>query len=258
MRGSGQPGRSTLAIFWRLVRAAGVLMLAGTIWLAAGWPVGIDRWLDVTEPPLPAAAIVVLGGGTGPGGLPLQQGWERISTAHRLFAHGFAPVVVFSGAGTLSVSQSEIYANAAAWLGIPRSRMVLEATADSTRDHGHALRGLTLPTGIVIAPDTPLLVVTSAFHSRRALMAFSRAGFTHVRVVSQYTPGSSSPVDERPGGDAEVGAAPEGTLSPDVLTNSIAGYQPSDKRYNDVLTRLAHRTFDLFINLREIGAILLS
>ncbi len=253
MTGAGRPGRLTLRFLWKLVRASGVLTLVLLLWLAAGWPVGIDRWLDVTEPPVPAAAIVVLGGGTGVAGLPLQQGWERINTAHQLFAGGLAPVVIFSGSGTMNVSESEIYANAAAWMGMPRSVMVLEATAGGTQDHGHALRGMVLPTGAVIAADTPLLVVTSTFHSRRALMAFSRAGFTRVRVVSQFRAGSpDAPVAPAAGG------VPEGTVRPDTLTNTVAGYQPSDKRYGDVLFRLAHRAFDLFINLREVGAILLQ
>jgi len=255
MKGLGRPARPILKALWRVTRATGVLTLLFVLWLAAGGPVGIDRWLDVTEPPVPAAAIVVLGGGTGPGGLPLQQGWERLYTAQRLFARGFAPAVVFSGAGTLNVSESEIYANAAAWLGIPRSAMVLEATAGSTRDHGHALRGMALPTGIVIAPDTPLIVVTSTFHSRRALMAFARAGFTRVRVVSQVTESLFDP-EREPAGDPS--AAPEGPVRPDTLTNTVPGYQPSDKRYGDLLFRMAYRTFDFFINLREVGAILLS
>ena len=58
--------------------------------------------------------------------------------------------------------------------------------------------------------------------------------------------------------DSAVGESPEGTVRPDTLTNTVAGYEPSDKRYGDVLFRLAHRTFDFFINLREMGAILLS
>jgi uncharacterized SAM-binding protein YcdF (DUF218 family) len=255
MTGAGRPGTPALRILWKLVRASGVLTLVLMLWLAAGWPVGIDRWLDVTEPAVPAAAIVVLGGGTGVSGLPLQQGWERINTAHRLFAGGFAPVVIFSGSGTMNVSQSEIYANAAAWMGIPRSVMVLEATAGSTQDHGPALRGMVLPTGTVIGSDTPLLVVTSAFHSRRTLMAFSRAGFTRVRVVSAA---SENFPDSADGRAAAAGAAPEGTVRPDTLRNTVTGYVPSDKRYDDVLFRLAHRTYEFFINLREVGAILLS
>lgn len=248
------PWHKRLAVIvWRLMRAVSVLTLAGLLWLAAGGPMGIDRWLDVTEPPVRAAAIVVLGGGTTGDNLPLPQGWERISAAAHLYSDGFAPVVIFSGGGTSSVSESEIYANAAAWLGIPRGVMIFEPKAQSTADHGFALRGFALPNGAAIGPDTPLLVVTSAFHSRRALLAFARAGFTRVRVVSRYT---VNPAARAANHAPAMAPAPAG--SPATLTNTVAGYRPSGKRYDDVLFRLAYRTFDFFIGLRELGAVLLS
>ncbi len=230
-----------MKLLWRLVVTSGIVALMGVVWLAAGGPTGIDRWLDVTEAPVPARAIVVLGGGTTGANLPLPQGWDRLGTAAQLFRDGFAPVVIFSGGGTSQVSESEIYANAAAWLGIPRAAMVFEPKAQRTADHGHALLGFTLPGGAVVGPDTPLLVVTSAFHSRRALLSFHQAGFTHVRVVAAYT---------------ARGPAPAGT--PAALTNSIPTHSPSGKQYKDVLFRLAYRSFDFFIGLREVGAILLS
>ncbi|HUR20166.1 MAG TPA: YdcF family protein [Vicinamibacterales bacterium] len=246
--------RSVIRFLWRALCAVGVLTLAGVIWLAAGGPVYIDRWLDVTQPPVRAEAIVVLGGGTNGDNLPLPQGWERISAAARLYADGFAPVVIFSGGGTSSVSESEVYANAAAWLGIPREAMVFEPKAQSTADHGRALLGLMLPRGNAIGTDTPLLVATSAFHSRRALLSFSRAGFTHVRVVSRYVLNPAARVVNR----APASAAPLPSGSPLALTNTVTGYQPSGKRYDDVLFRLAYRAFDFFIGLREVGAVLLS
>jgi uncharacterized SAM-binding protein YcdF (DUF218 family) len=245
--------RKTVRWIWRLVSVAGVLTLAFVIWLAAGGPVFIDDWLDVTQAPAKAEAIVVLGGGTNGDNLPLPQGWERISVASRLFSDGFAPVVIFSGGGTARVSESEIYANAAAWLGIPREAMVFEPNAQSTADHGRVIRGLVLPNGRTIGPDTPLLVVTSAFHSRRALLSFSKAGFSHVRVVSYYT---SSPAARAANRAAAPARPPAG--SPAALTNTVATHQPSGKQYNDVLFRLAYRAFDFFINLREVGAVLLS
>lgn len=240
-------------LLWRSLCAVALLTLAGILWLAAGGPVGIDQWLDVTEPPMRAEAIVVLGGGTNGDNLPLPQGWERISAAARLFGDGYAPYVIFSGGGTARVSESEIYANSAAWLGIPRESMVFEAKAQSTADHGHALRGMVLPNGTTIGPGTPLLVVTSAFHSRRALMSFARAGFTHVRVVSRYTANPAARVVNR-----APRSAPAPAGSPVALTNTVTGYQPSGKRYDDVLFRLAYRAFDFFIGLREVGAVLLS
>jgi len=240
-----------LRLIWRLIVVAGVLMLAGVAWLASGAPVGVDAWLDVTQTPAPAEAIVVLGGGTTGDNLPLPQGWERLTAAARLYADGFAPVVIVSGGGTSGVSEAEIYANAAVWLGIPRAAMVFEAKAHSTSDHGHVLRGFELPNGRTIGPDTPLLVVTSTFHSRRALLAFSRAGFTRVRVVSRYTSTPST----RAVVPGHVAAAPKAG-SPAALTNTVDGYQPSGKRYDDVLFRLAYRAFDFCIGLREVGAIL--
>jgi uncharacterized SAM-binding protein YcdF (DUF218 family) len=251
--------RRLLRLLWRVLCVAGVVTLAGILWLAADGPVGIDDWLDVTQPPVRSEAIVVLGGGTNGDNLPLPQGWERISAAARLFGDGYAPVVIFSGGGTARVSESEIYANSAAWLGIPREAMVFEAKAQSTSDHGRAVLGLVLPNGVTISTGTPLLVVTSAFHSRRALLSFSKAGFTRVRVVSRYVSSPAARTANRPPGTAPK--APPSTPpagSPAALTNTVTGYQPSGKRYDDVLFRLAYRAFDFFIGLREVGAVLLS
>ncbi len=217
-----------------------VVTFLGVVWLVLGGPIFVDRWLDVTQPPQRADAIVVLAGGT-TGNLPLPQGWERLTTAANLFVDEMAPVVIFSGGGTSKVAEAEIYANAGAWLGIPRTAMVFESKAQTTGDHGVALLAVTLPGGQPITTSTPLLVVTSTFHSRRALMAFDKAGFTNVRMVSTYTP-----------------QAPARAGTPGALTSSIPTHRPSGKRYDDFLFRAAYRSFDLFIGLREVGAIFIE
>jgi uncharacterized SAM-binding protein YcdF (DUF218 family) len=214
-----------------------ILTLVGVVWLACGWPIGLDRWLDVSTAPVPAAAIVCLGGGTTSTKLPLPNGWERIDTTAQLFADGLAPAVVFSGGGTGAVSETEIYANAAVWLGVPRTSIAFEPLAQDTAGHARALIGLALPNGQRIERDTAILVVTSAFHSRRALMTFRRAGFSNVRVVSRYTAKRRVP----------------GT--PAAMTNTVAAYHPSGKSYNDVLFRLAYRSFDFLICARELAAL---
>jgi hypothetical protein len=43
--------------------------------------------------------------------------------------------------------------------------------------------------------------------------------------------------------------------SPAALTSTIASHRPSGKAYSDVLFRTAHRSFELFIGLREVAAI---
>lgn len=102
------------------------------MWLIAGGPIYVDRWLDVTEPPVKSDAIVVLAGGT-VGNLPLPQGWDRLTTAANLFTDQMAPVVIFSGGGTSKIAEAEIYANAAAWLGVPRNAMTFESKAPPRR-----------------------------------------------------------------------------------------------------------------------------
>lgn len=228
---------SILRWTWRVTAASTVTAVA---WLLLGGPLFVDRWLDVTEPAVPADAIIVLGGGT-VGNLPLPQGWERLTTAAALFRDRLAPVVIFSGGGTERVAEAEIYANAAAWLGLPRRILVFEPKAQSTKDHGPALLNFPLPDGRTITRDTPLLVVTSPYHSRRALLSFHRAGFTRVRIVGRHSP-----------------SAPPAAGTPDALTSTIPTHQPSGKQYNDLLFRAAYRSFDLLIGLREIGAIMIE
>lgn len=222
---------------WRVTAVATVTAVA---WFLLGGPLFVDRWLDVTEAPVRSEAIIVLGGGT-VGNLPLPQGWERLTTAAALYRDELAPIVIFSGGGTSRVAEAEIYANAAAWLGLPRSALVFEPKAQSTKDHGPALLNFALPDGRTIARDTPLLVVTSVYHARRALLSFHRAGFIRVRIVSRHSP-----------------TAPPAAGTPDALTSSIPSHQPSGKQYNDLLFRAAYRSFDLFIGLREVGAIMIE
>jgi len=40
--------------------------------------------------------------------------------------------------------------------------------------------------------------------------------------------------------------------------STIPGYTPSTKRYDDVLLRLAYGSFDFFLQVREVGAILVA
>lgn len=241
---------------WRVLRwlIVSMLILPTLVlgWVAGGGPIWLDRWLDVTQPATPAAAIVVLAGGSDGLNLPLPQGWERLQAAAALWTDGLAPVVIITGGGTETVSEAEIYANAAVWLGIPRQAIVFETRSQGTADHGRALEGYRLPDGRVVEAATPLLVVTSRLHSRRALMAFADAGFRQVRIVSHHTARRRGDPDRR------APVTPGGTVAPADLRSTVTSHQPSGKRYDDVLFRLAYRSFDLFMAVRESGAILVE
>ena len=101
-----------LLIVWGSATGLACLLL-----IAGGSP-RFERWLNVTSNPLPADAIVCIGGGTMTHDLPTADGWQRIHASVQLFADGYAPIVVFTGRGNARVSEAEIYADAAKWLGI--------------------------------------------------------------------------------------------------------------------------------------------
>jgi uncharacterized SAM-binding protein YcdF (DUF218 family) len=218
-----------LALIW--TGAATVITL---VWLLAGFPIGIDAWLDVTTAPAPVDAIVCIGGGTMSHDLPTMDGWRRIYTAVQLHADGYAPLVVFTGRGNSKVSEAEIYADAAAWLGMPRAAMRLDPLAASTAEHPESL--LKSLTG-QIDRQSRLLLVTSQLHSRRVLMSFRKRGFVNVTAISDYT-ARNRPRDARR-----------------RETSALESFRSDNKSYSDPLFLLAHQTTGLFIALRECAAI---
>ena len=223
---------------WRFTRALLILSGAATLvtgaLLAAGLSPGVDRWLDVTSSPRQADAIVCIAGGTTGHDLPTADGWQRIATSAELFADGFAPLVVFTGRGSATVSEAEIYAEAAQWLGLPAPAISLDPLAASTAEHPEAL--LKSMAGR-ITRDSRLLLVTSNLHSRRVLMTFRRQGFTSVAVVSNYSAKRRLPGNGR----REQSALP--------------AFRTDSKQYTDPLFTLSQRSSELFSALREWAAI---
>jgi uncharacterized SAM-binding protein YcdF (DUF218 family) len=221
------------AIRWGLL-AAGALSIAGLVWLLAGLPLLVDTPLNVTTRPTPADAIVCIGGGTTNHELPTGAGWQRIYTSVQLLADGYAPVIVFTGRGNEEVSEAEIYADAARWLGMPGDAARLDPLPASTADHPDTLlKSL----GGSVTRDSRLLLVTSSLHSRRVLMTFRKRGFTNVTVVSDYTARTRLPHATR----REV--------------SSLPAFRSDNKQYGDPLFTLGQRSSALLTALREWAAI---
>lgn len=224
---------------WRTIRnvltAFGALALLFAVWISAGFPLLIDRWLDVTEPPVPADAIVCIAGGTGLPNLPTTEGWERIYTAVQLFADGYAPAVVFTGRGFGGMSEAEVYADAAVWLGLPREAILLDSRPTGTNEHpGSLLQS----TNGRFTRESRLLLATSRLHSRRVLMVFRKFGFTHVRVIADYRASHA-----------------EGRIARGTMKSAIPGLQPSTKAYGGVLIRSEEEIDRLMVSLRESAAL---
>ena len=124
--------------------------------------------------------IFVLGGGYEVGATPPEdflgtESTRRVNAASILWRKYPSAKVVFSGRepGTQDdrppTRHGELAAEHAISLGLTRSRIIVESISSNTREHpvqANALPGIT--------SDTPIAIVTSNFHMRRALREFHR------------------------------------------------------------------------------------
>lgn len=136
---------------WRLAAgvALGVVILLAA---AATWP---EKFLLVEQKPAKADAIVVLGGGI----------TDRVPRAVELFQKGLAPIIVLSGEGDGGkmrrwLTESNVPADAV------RSELKSLNTWQNAKFSVELLRGL---------GAKRVILVTSWFHSRRALACFRKA-----------------------------------------------------------------------------------
>jgi uncharacterized SAM-binding protein YcdF (DUF218 family) len=213
----------------------GVLAHLGLIWMGLKLPFVFDRWLHVSHRPEEAEAIVCLAGGLAGDNLPTQRGLQRIYTAVQLYADGWASHVIFTGGGPGTLSEGEVYAEIAGWLGLPAEAAVVDPLSGSTAEHPKNILKLK---EMGIGRDSPILVVTSPVHSRRAWLCFRKAGFSHIRMVTGYRARVK---------DAGVDRS--------LKESRFEDYTPSGKTYDDFLFRLRRRSNDFWEAVREYSAI---
>jgi len=176
-----------------LVGAGFVVIWLGSTPLVAQW---LLLPLERAYPPRfaaecrPAQAIVLLGGAVQPlvaGDLRgrLHRGSDRVWEAARLYHAGCAPLVVVSAGGLVEPPQrareTEAIAALLLDLGIPASSLVLEDESRNTQGNAASTRALLEPRAI-----DAVLLVTSAWHLRRAVALFEAAGFEVSPVGADY------------------------------------------------------------------------
>ncbi len=206
------------------------------IWLAAGGPIFIDRWLDASETPAPATVIICPTAGLTSGDLPTETGWHSIYTAVQLYFDGLGGKIIFTGGGAGNMTEAEIYAEAAGWLGCPEEARAFEPGATSTAEHpAKLLREVELG----ITRDTALNVVSSDLHSRRMALCFKKAGFRNFRVVTSHIAKKAGPSVVR-----------------ELRVSQFAAHRPSGKSYDDLFNRLRWQNSRLLEALREVAAIM--
>ena len=140
---------------------------------------------DVPE----AEAIVVLGGTVYPIKLPRVEAEEisgaRILRAARIYHAGKAPILVCSG-GTLyqssfktERSEAEDIRDVLLAYQVPESAIIMEKSSWNTSENAKATAKILRDRGI-----KKILLVTSAFHTPRAVALFEREGFTVIAAPS--------------------------------------------------------------------------
>lgn len=214
---------------------AGISTHVFVFWMGMGLPLGFDKWLEISHQPEEAEAIICLGGGLVENNFPAERGLQRIYTAVQLYMDKWAPKVVFSGGGPNSVSEGEVYAEVAAWLGLPEEASLVDPHPGSTAEHPESLLKMK---EVEISRDTPLIVVTSPFHSKRSWLCFKKAGFTNFRMVTGYT----AHVDDQ-------------SIVRTLKESKFEEYKPSQKKQSDFLFRLKIRSNYFWDVVREYAAI---
>lgn len=223
------------AFIGRCLAAVGLLAIVSWVWIAGGFPLWFDRLLLESEAPTHARAIVCITGGLGPNNLPTPEGWERVYSAVQLLVDGYAPVLIVSGGGTGNLSEAEVYAEAARWLGCPAEAIVLDPHPGGTAEHPASIQRLP---GLELRVTSALDIVTSPLHSKRVAMCFRKAGFRNFRMVTSWVARRTDPEHVR-----------------EQRTSQIASFRSSGKSYGDVLNRTKWRTAYAFTALHEAAAL---
>ncbi len=135
--------------------------------------------VDTFDGRAPYDAVVLLGGAVSPlGSTRDEPAWndnvERLLTVRALLVGGQAKVAIVSG-GSLGSdtlrTEAEYLARELVALGVPAEQVLVEPTANNTRENATASRALLEARGA-----RRVLLVTSAFHAPRALGCFRAAG----------------------------------------------------------------------------------
>ena len=161
-----------MKVIWSFVVAA--LVLLGGI-LLLGQYIGPDdlKGCGITpgEKPIcrPADAIVAISGGDTP---------ARAAEAIRLYQNNWADIIIFSGAAAdpASPSNARVMRDQAIKAGVPAEAIFLDEISQTTGENASATKDIFDARGISSA-----IVVTSAYHTRRAGLEFDRRTTADIR-----------------------------------------------------------------------------
>jgi uncharacterized SAM-binding protein YcdF (DUF218 family) len=192
-------------LLFHRIRATQVTLLLAVIWLyVCSTALFADFLMGTLEQDFrpramsvmgEADAIVVLGGAirgdTHMGTLPdLNQQADRLVYAVALYKAGKAPLIVLSGGSHGDARpEAQLMRETLVVMGVPTRDMLLEGASRDTHDNA-------LYTAVVLNGKgvRRILLVTSAFHMRRAAALFEAQGFEVVPTPTDYQRLVATPV----------------------------------------------------------------
>jgi len=162
------------------------LLIGGILWLACITPVSdfmmrpLEAGFSIPKDPK-GDVIIVLGGGVydhvpdlSGTGFPNRDSLGRLVTAARLQKIMKTHVIVASGqVNAQRGAEAPIAKRILIDLGIPRDKIIMESKSRDTIENARYTRTLCRKSGFT----TPI-VVTSAYHMKRSLLSFQKAGLT--------------------------------------------------------------------------------
>jgi len=159
-------------------------IIAGSMWLLSIAPVtdrmlrGLEEGFSIPEHPQ-GDVIILLGGGINEGvadlsgvGAPSDESLSRIVTAVRLQRSLNLPVIVSAGQALREKkAEAPIVKRYLVDLGVPEAKIIIEAKSGNTYENAKYSKDICEKMGY----QHPILV-TSAYHMRRALASFEKMG----------------------------------------------------------------------------------
>jgi uncharacterized SAM-binding protein YcdF (DUF218 family)/glycosyltransferase involved in cell wall biosynthesis len=171
---------------WRMLQVAvgTVAIFALLFYTPLAWAAA--RPLYVTEPASPADAIVVFGGGVGESGVAGGGYQERVASAVDLYREGYSRNIVFVSGFIWSFPEAEVMKSVAVAQGVPADAILLGTKPGNTYEYVAFVERL-----METQRWQRILLVSSPYHMRRALMTFQAQapGITVVAapvVTSQF------------------------------------------------------------------------
>lgn len=154
-----------------------VSLIVLAMWCAL---IGTGLYIAMHEAPeeTPAAAvIIVLGGGVSEDGILSANSTARVEHAVALFEAEAAPLMIFTGGGSVGAPEAQVMAESAIAANVPAVSTLTEPNSFSTLQNALFTADLDQ-----IDKTAPVILVSQRFHLPRAWASFRWAGFQDVTL----------------------------------------------------------------------------